>query len=304
MRARLLTFSLLGKALRWFDTLLVESKQDWEALMRNFMKELYLPAKTLSLHNKIDKFVQLLMKMIVEALERFNEYMRAKFLEWHIDFLMRRMEKMDIEREAQDLKAVEARSTCKECEEHVHVQGKPRFNASSSIQDLVALCTRFKDFMDKQVKINKDVVTKFEAMEKILENLDGKVTEVRSSIREVFIMMKMLETKVGQLVGHPMANKEESPRQPQGPETAKDTQTHPGEMEDHTKENMKITTEGPEFEMSSHYMKEVVASVKTKRQSQPMKTKNMTKPKNKLVPKMVRKWVPKIATPAKSVDPK
>jgi hypothetical protein len=33
-----------------------------------------------------------------------------------------------------------------------------------------------------------------------------------------------------------------------------------------------------------------------------VKTKNMTKPKNKPVPKMVRKWVPKIATPAKSVD--
>jgi hypothetical protein len=30
----------------------------------------------------------------------------------------------------------------------------------------------------------------------------------------------------------------------------------------------------------------------------------MTKPENKLVPKMVWKWVPKIATPAKSVDPK
>jgi hypothetical protein len=50
-------------------------------------------------------------------------------------------------------------------------------------------------------------------------------------------------------------------------------------------------------------MKEVVASVKTKRQSQPVKTKNMTKPKNNPVPKMVRKWVPKIATPTKSVDP-
>jgi predicted transcriptional regulator len=49
-------------------------------------------------------------------------------------------------------------------------------------------------------------------------------------------------------------------------------------------------------------MKEVVASVKTKGQSQPVKTKKMTKPKNKLVPKMVQKWVPKIATPAKSVD--
>jgi hypothetical protein len=38
-----------------------------------------------------------------------------------------------------------------------------------------------------------------------------------------------------------------------------------GEKEDHTKETMKITTEGPEFEMPSHYMKEVIASVKTKR---------------------------------------
>jgi hypothetical protein len=30
----------------------------------------------------------------------------------------------------------------------------------------------------------------------------------------------------------------------------------------------------------------------------------MTKPEDKPVPKMVRKWVPKIATPAKSIDPK
>jgi hypothetical protein len=116
--------------------------------------------------------------------------------------------------------------------------------------------------------------------------------------------VKMLETQVGQLVGRPIGNKEEFPRQSQGREKAKATQTHSGEMEDHTKETMKITTEGLEFEMPSHYMKEVVASVKTERQSQPVKTKNMTKPKNKPVPKMVRKWVPKIATPAKSVDPK
>jgi hypothetical protein len=139
-------------------------------------------------------------------------------------------------------------------------------------------------------------------MEKVLENLDGKVTEVGSSIREVFIMMKMLETQVGQLVGHPVGNKGEFP--PQGPETVRATQTHSGVMEDHTKETTKITTKGPEFEMSSHYMKEVVASVKTKGQSQPVKTKNMTKPKNKPVPKMVWKWVPNIATPAKSVEPK
>jgi hypothetical protein len=214
------------------------------------------------------------------------------------------MEKMNIEREAQDLKAAEARSTCEECEEYDHVQGKPRFNASSSIQYLVPLCTQFKDFMDEEAKINKDTVTKFEAMEKILKNLDGKVTEVGSSIHEVFIVMKMLEMQVGQLAVRPMGNKGEFSRQPQGLAMTKATQTHSGEMEDHTKETTRITTKGPEFEMSSHYMKEVVASVKTKGQSQHVKTKNMTKPKNKPVPKMVRKWVPKIATPAKSVDPK
>jgi hypothetical protein len=114
---------------------------------------------------------------IAEALECFNEYIRAGFLEWHIGLLKRRMEKMEIEKEAQHLKAAEARSTCKEYEEYDHVQGEPRSNASSSFQDLVPLCAQFKNFMDEQAKINKDVITKFEAMEKILENLDGKVTE-------------------------------------------------------------------------------------------------------------------------------
>jgi hypothetical protein len=125
VRAMHFLFSQLGKALCWFHTLPVESKQDWEALMRNFMKEFYLPTKTQNLCNKIDTFVQFPMEMIAEALERFNEYMRAGFLEWHIDFLKRRMEKMDIEREAQDLKAAKARSTCEECDEYDHVQGKP-----------------------------------------------------------------------------------------------------------------------------------------------------------------------------------
>jgi hypothetical protein len=66
---------------------------------------------------------------------------------------------------------------------------------------------------------------------------------------------------------------------------------------------MNITTEALEFEMPSHYMKEVVASVKTKKMTKLVKTKKMTKSKNKPMAKMVRKWVPKIATPAKSIDP-
>jgi hypothetical protein len=51
-------------------------------------------------------------------------------------------------------------------------------------------------------------------------------------------------------------------------------------------------------------IKEVVASVKIKERKPPVKTKKMTKPENKPAPKMVRKWVPKNAMPAKSVDPK
>jgi hypothetical protein len=75
-------------------------------------------------------------------------------------------------------------------------------------------------------KINKDIITKFEAMKKILKNLDGKVMEVGSSIREVFIVMKMQEMQLGQLVGRLMGNKGVFPRQPQGPEMVKATQTH------------------------------------------------------------------------------
>jgi hypothetical protein len=45
------------------------------------MKEFYSLSKIQSLRNKIDMFVQLPMETIAEALERFNEYMRAKFLE-------------------------------------------------------------------------------------------------------------------------------------------------------------------------------------------------------------------------------
>jgi hypothetical protein len=51
-------------------------------------------------------------------------------------------------------------------------------------------------------------------------------------------------------------------------------------------------------------VKKDVASVKTKEEKPPVKTKRMTKPADKPVPKMVRKWVPKIAMPAKSVDSK
>jgi hypothetical protein len=68
------------------------------------------------------------------------------------------------------------------------------------------------------------------------------------------------------------------------------------------KEEPRKTEESKKKEVKK--IKEVVASVKTKEQKPPVKTKKMTKPENKPVPKMVRKWVPKIAMPAKSIDPK
>jgi hypothetical protein len=50
--------------------------------------------------------------------------------------------------------------------------------------------------MDEQAKINKETVTKFKAIDKVLENIDNKVAEVGSSNHQVLNMMKMLEMKV------------------------------------------------------------------------------------------------------------
>jgi hypothetical protein len=332
MRARLFPFSLLRKALQSFHAQPSETVQNWNALMRAFMKEYYSLGKTQSLRNKIATFAQYPTKTISEAFERFNEYTRAlphhkfskedlvqKFyqgltmasrtiidasvggsiieltptkaftlfkkvmdidtwvssgrllpvqptgnvkgvlqvekeniLEGKIDSLMRRLENMEIEKkEAQDLKAVEERSTCEECGEYGHVhkdcpnedkvldymrkgdlpnfcygQGRPQFNASSSIPNSVPLHIQLKDFMDEQAKINKDTVTMFKAMDKVLENIDSKVTEVGSSNHQVLNMMKILETQVGQLIGRLSSNEGKLPEQPKGPKTAKAIQTH------------------------------------------------------------------------------
>jgi hypothetical protein len=56
---------------------------------------------------------------------------KEDMLKGKIDSLMRRLEKMEIEKkEAQDLKTAEARSTCEECREYGHstriVRRKPR----------------------------------------------------------------------------------------------------------------------------------------------------------------------------------
>jgi hypothetical protein len=107
---------------------------------------------------------------------------KENILQGKIDSLVRRLEKMEIEKkEAQDLKAAKARSTCEECGEcgHIHKdcseeakvldymrkgdlsnfrygQRRPQFNASSSIPNLVPLRIQLKDFMEEQAKINKE----------------------------------------------------------------------------------------------------------------------------------------------------
>jgi hypothetical protein len=310
--AILFLFSLLRKALQWFYSQPAEMVQNWDALMRAFMKEYYSPGKTQSLRNKIATFAQYPTETISEAFERFNEYTRViphdkfwkedvvqKFyqgltmasrtiidpsaggsiieltpteaftllkkvvdndtwasfgrlilvqptrnvkgvlqvekediLEGKINSLMWRLEKMEIgKKEAQDLKAAEARSSCEECREYGHVhkdypeeakvldymrkgdlsnflygQGRPQFNASSSISNSALYRIQLKDFMDEQAKINKDTITKFKAIDKVLENIDSKVTEVGSSNHQVLNMMKMLEAQVGQLAGRLSAN--------------------------------------------------------------------------------------------------
>jgi hypothetical protein len=148
-------------------------------------------------------------------------------------------------------------------------QGRPQFNASSSIPNLDHLLMQLNDFMDEQAKINTDTVTKFKATDKVLENIDSKVTEVGSSNHQVLNMMKMLETQVGQLVGRLSANEGKLPGQSQGPETAKAIQTRSGketkdpehpvgarkpkpstEAEEFAKDKVtEIVTEEPEFEM-------------------------------------------------------
>jgi hypothetical protein len=219
---------------------------------------------------------------------------KEDILEGKIDSLMRTLEKMEIEKkEAQDLKAAEARSTCEECGEYDHVhkdcpeeakvldymrkrnlsnfrygQGRPQFNASSSITNSVPLRIQLKDFMDEQAKINKDTVTKFKAVDKVLENIDSKVTGVGSSNHQVLNMM-MLKTQVGQLIERLSANEGKLPGQPKGPEMAKAIQTRSrketgdpecsvgerkpkpsAEIEEFAKEEVtEIVTEEPEFDM-------------------------------------------------------
>jgi hypothetical protein len=123
--------------------------------------------------------------------------------------------------------------------------------------------------MDEQAKINKDTITKLKDIDKVLENIDSKVTEVRSSNHQVLNMMKMLDTQVGQLAGHLTTNEGKLLRRPKGPKSAKAIQTRSRKEtedpecsagarkpkpstkgEESSKEEVtEIVTEEPEFEI-------------------------------------------------------
>ncbi|RCV07538.1 hypothetical protein SETIT_1G252800v2 [Setaria italica] len=89
--------------------------------------------------------------------------------------------------------------------------------------------------MEEQGKINKDTITKFKAIDKVLKSIYSKVTEVGSSNHQVMNMMKMLETQVSQLAGHLSSNEGKLPGQPKNPETAKAIQTHSGKETENPK---------------------------------------------------------------------
>jgi hypothetical protein len=82
--------------------------------------------------------------------------------------------------------------------------------------------------MDEQAKINKGTITKFKTIDKVLENIDSKVTEVGSSDHQVLNMMKMLKMHVGQLAGRLTNDEGKLPGQPKSPESVKAIQTHSG----------------------------------------------------------------------------
>jgi hypothetical protein len=63
MRERLFPFSLLEKALQWFYSQPAETVQNWDTLMRAFMKEYYSLGKTQSLRNKIATFLNILRRL-------------------------------------------------------------------------------------------------------------------------------------------------------------------------------------------------------------------------------------------------
>ena len=167
------------------------------------------------------------------AVKSVLEVEQMEILGGKIDSLMRRFEKMESGR-AEEVKSTEATMTCEECGDYGrsrescpqkakavdyarkegwippsnYRQNRQQFTIGSAIQNAIPLRIQLKDFMEEQAKINKDTHSKFKAMDKVLENIDGKITTVGSSDQQLVGMMKILENQLSQLVEH-LSNKNE-----------------------------------------------------------------------------------------------
>jgi hypothetical protein len=100
----------------------------------------------------------------------------------------------------------------------------------------------------------------------VLENIDSKVTEVRSSYHQVLNTMNMLETQVGQLVGRLSANEGKLSRQPKDPEMAKAIQTRSGKETEDPERSARAGKPEPSAE-AEEFAKEEVTVVITEEPS-------------------------------------
>jgi hypothetical protein len=137
-----------------------------------------------------------------------------------------------------------------------------------------------KDFMDEQAKINKDTVTKFKAIDKMLENIDSKVMEVGSSNHQVLNTMKMLETQVGQLAVRLTNNEGKLPGQPKGPESVKAIQTRSGKVTEDPEHSAGARKPKPSAE-AQEFAKEEVTEIVTEESEFEMLGEDTNKPQLK-----------------------
>nr|XP_034592755.1 uncharacterized protein LOC117854631 [Setaria viridis] len=95
-------------------------------------------------------------------------------------------------------------------------------------------------------------------MDKILENIDSKVTKVESSNHQVMNMMKMLQTQFTQFAKHFTSNEGKLPGQPRNPESAKAIKKCSG-----------METEDPEHPAGARKPKPVVEAEMTSKEKTP-----------------------------------
>ncbi|WVZ84777.1 hypothetical protein U9M48_031767 [Paspalum notatum var. saurae] len=79
-------------------------------------------------------------------------------------------------------------------------------------ENVIPLRIQLKDFMEEQAKINKDTHSKFKAVDKVLESIDGKITTVGSSNQQLMGMMKILENQLSRLASISQTKMKESCR--------------------------------------------------------------------------------------------